>query len=77
MDQRREIPARSQLLHVAPRPQAQPLAIYIGWLLHRTWGGIVGGAFFVITSIFILLALSYIYAAYGNVPAVAGVLAGF
>jgi chromate transporter len=59
-----------------PGPEAQQLAIYIGWLMHRTWGGIVAGAFFVIPSIFILLALSYIYAAYGNVPAVAGALAG-
>ena len=60
-----------------PGPEAQQLAIYIGWLLHRTWGGIVAGAFFVIPSIFVLLALSYIYAAHGNVPAVAGVLSGF
>jgi len=60
-----------------PGPEAQQLAIYIGWLMHRTLGGIVAGAFFVIPSIFILLALSYIYAAYGNVPAVAGVLSGF
>jgi chromate transporter len=60
-----------------PGPEAQQLAIYIGWLLHRTWGGIVAGAFFVVPSIFILLALSYMYAAYGHVPAVAGVLAGF
>jgi chromate transporter len=60
-----------------PGPEAQQLAIYIGWLLHRTWGGIVAGAFFVIPSIFILLALSYIYAAYGNLPAIAGVLTGF
>ncbi len=60
-----------------PGPEAQQLAIYIGWLMHRTIGGIVAGAFFVIPSIFILLALSYIYAAYGNVPAVAGVLEGF
>jgi len=60
-----------------PGPEAQQLAIYIGWLMHRTWGGIVAGAFFVIPSIFILLALSYVYAAYGNVPAVAGILAGF
>lgn len=59
-----------------PGPEAQQLAIYIGWLLHRVWGGIVAGAFFVIPSIFILLALSYIYAAYGHVPAVAGILAG-
>jgi chromate transporter len=60
-----------------PGPEAQQLAIYIGWLMHRTWGGIVAGAFFVIPSIFILLILSYIYAAYGNVPLVAGVLSGF
>jgi chromate transporter len=60
-----------------PGPEAQQLAIYIGWLMHRTWGGIVAGAFFVIPSIFILLALSYIYAAYGNVTAVAAVLSGF
>ncbi len=60
-----------------PGPEAQQLAIYIGWLMHRTWGGIVAGAFFVIPSIFILLGLSYIYAAYGNVPLVAGVLSGF
>lgn len=60
-----------------PGPEAQQLAIYIGWLLHRTLGGIVAGAFFVIPSIFVLLALSYTYAAYGNVPVVAGILAGF
>ena len=60
-----------------PGPEAQQLAIYIGWLLHRSWGGIVAGALFVIPSIFVLLALSYIYAAHGNIPAVAGVLSGF
>src|SRR5215212_8228441 len=60
-----------------PGPEAQQLAIYIGWLIHRTWGGIVAGAFFVIPSIFVLLGLSYIYAAYGNIAAVAGVLSGF
>lgn len=60
-----------------PGPEAQQLAIYIGWLMHRVWGGIVAGAFFVIPSIFVLLALSYTYAAYGNIPGVAGVLAGF
>jgi chromate transporter len=60
-----------------PGPEAQQLAIYIGWLLHRTWGGIVAGAFFVVPSIFILLGLSYVYAAHGNVSVVAGVLSGF
>jgi chromate transporter len=60
-----------------PGPEAQQLAIYIGWLLHKTWGGIIAGAFFVIPSIFILLGLSYVYAAHGNVPVVLGVLSGF
>lgn len=60
-----------------PGPEAQQLAIYIGWLLHRIKGGIVAGVFFVLPSIFILMALSYIYAAYGNVPAVTGLLSGF
>lgn len=60
-----------------PGPEAQQLAIYIGWLMHRTWGGIVAGAFFVIPSVFVLLALSYVYAAYGSVPIVSGVLSGF
>jgi chromate transporter len=60
-----------------PGPEATQLAIYIGWLMHRVWGGIVAGAFFVIPSILVLLTLSYIYAVYGNISAVAGVLAGF
>ncbi len=60
-----------------PGPEAQQLAVYIGWLMHRTWGGIVAGAFFVIPSIFILLGLSFVYAAYGHVPTVNGVLDGF
>jgi chromate transporter len=60
-----------------PGPEAQQLAIYIGWLLHKTTGGIIAGAFFVIPSIFILLGLSYVYAAHGNVPVVLGVLSGF
>src|SRR5207244_6318892 len=59
-----------------PGPEAQQLAIYVGWLLHRTWGGIVAGALFVIPSIFILWGLSAVYAAYGSVAAVAGILAG-
>jgi chromate transporter len=60
-----------------PGPEAQQLAIYIGWLMHRTIGGIVAGVFFVLPSVFILLALSYIYAAYGNVSFIAGILSGF
>lgn len=60
-----------------PGPEATQLAIYIGWLMHRVWGGIVAGAFFVLPSIFILLALSYAYAAYGHVAAIAGIVSGF
>jgi chromate transporter len=59
-----------------PGPEAQQLATYIGWLLHRLPGGMVAGAFFVIPSIFILLALSYTYAAYGTIPWVAAVFSG-
>lgn len=59
-----------------PGPEAQQLAIYTGWLLHGTWGGIVAGAFFVIPSIFILLALSWVYAAHGTVPWIAAIFFG-
>jgi chromate transporter len=60
-----------------PGPEATQLAIYIGWLLHRTWGGIVAGVFFVLPSILVLLGLSWLYAAHGQVAAVAGILYGF
>jgi hypothetical protein len=46
---------------VLPGPEAQQLATYIGWLMHRSWGGIVAGALFVLPSLFILIALSWIY----------------
>ncbi len=59
-----------------PGPEAQQLAIYIGWLMHRTWGGIVAGVLFVLPSLFILVGLSWVYMAYGNVPAIAGVFYG-
>jgi chromate transporter len=59
-----------------PGPEAQQLAIYVGWLLHKTWGGIVAGALFVIPSVFILWGLSYIYAAYGNLPWIAAIFYG-
>jgi len=74
--------SQSRFLHalnfcmLLPGPEAQQLAIYIGWLLHKTWGGIVAGAFFVIPSIFILWTLSFIYAAYGNVPWIAAIFYG-
>ncbi len=59
-----------------PGPEAQQLAIYIGWLLHGTWGGIAAGVCFVLPSVFVLLALSYVYAAYGSISIVAGLFAG-
>ena len=59
-----------------PGPEAQQLATYIGWLLHRTVGGIVAGVFFVLPSVFILLALSLIYVLYGNVPWIAAFFYG-
>jgi chromate transporter len=61
---------------VLPGPEAQQLATYIGWLMHRTWGGLVAGGLFVLPSFFILMGLSWIYMAYGDVPAIAGVLYG-
>ncbi|HEY0858621.1 MAG TPA: chromate efflux transporter [Albitalea sp.] len=61
---------------VLPGPEAQQLATYIGWLMHRGWGGIVAGALFVLPSLFILIALSWIYIAFGDVPAVAGLFYG-
>ena len=59
-----------------PGPEAQQLATYIGWLMHRAWGGIVAGALFVLPSLFILIGLSWIYVAFGNVAWVAGLLYG-
>ena len=61
---------------VLPGPEAQQLATYIGWLMHRTWGGIVAGALFVAPSLFILIALSWVYLRFGDVPLVAGIFFG-
>ena len=61
---------------VLPGPEAQQLATYIGWLMHGVWGGIAAGVLFVLPSLFILMALTWVYLAYGNVPAVEGVLYG-
>jgi chromate transporter len=61
---------------VLPGPEAQQLATYIGWLMHRTWGGIVAGGLFILPSLFILLALSWIYMAFGQVPWIAGMFYG-
>ena len=61
---------------VLPGPEAQQLATYIGWLMHRSWGGVVAGALFVLPSLFILIALSWVYMRYGQIPVVAGVFYG-
>lgn len=59
-----------------PGPEATQLAVYIGWLMHRTWGGIMAGLLFVLPSLAMLIGLSWVYIAYGNVPVVAGILYG-
>ena len=59
-----------------PGPEAQQLATYIGWLMHRTWGGIVAGGLFVLPSVFILIALTWIYLVFGDLPVVAGIFYG-
>jgi len=61
---------------VLPGPEATQLATYIGWMMHRTWGGVVAGGLFVLPSVFILIALSWIYLAYGHLPAIAGLFYG-
>lgn len=61
---------------VLPGPEAQQLATYIGWLMHRTRGGIVAGGLFVLPSLIILIALSWLYVAHGEVPVVAGIFYG-
>lgn len=59
-----------------PGPEAQQLATYIGWLMHRTAGGIAAGGLFVLPSLFILIVLSWVYLHFGGIPAVAGVFYG-
>ena len=61
---------------VLPGPEAQQLATYIGWLMHRTAGGLVAGVLFVLPSLFILIGLSWVYLRFGDVPWVAGVFYG-
>jgi len=61
---------------VLPGPEAQQLATYVGWLMHGTWGGIVAGGLFVLPSLAILVTLSWIFVAFGDVPLVAAVFYG-
>ncbi|MTV39312.1 chromate efflux transporter [Duganella radicis] len=59
-----------------PGPEAQQLATYIGWMLHRTRGGVAAGALFVLPSLLLLIALSWVYIAFGEMPLVAGLFYG-
>jgi chromate transporter len=59
-----------------PGPEATQLAIYIGWLLHRTWGGIVAGVFFVLPSVVILWVLSWVYVRFGTLPWIIAIFDG-
>ena len=80
--ERRKWISESRFLHalnfcmLLPGPEATQLAIYIGWLLHRTWGGIVAGSLFVLPSAFILWGLSLIYVKFGSVPWIESIFYG-
>ena len=81
VDRRRWI-SEGRFLHalnycmLLPGPEATQLAIYIGWLLHRTWGGIIAGVLFILPSLAILIGLSWSYLAYGHLAFVAGIMNG-
>lgn len=80
--ERRKWISEARFLHalnycmLLPGPEAQQLAIYAGWLLHKTWGGIVAGVLFVLPSAFILWGLSWVYVEHGDLPWVAAILGG-
>jgi chromate transporter len=61
---------------VLPGPEAQQLATYIGWLMHRTWGGLMAGVLFVLPSLGILIALTWAYLVFGNQPLMVGLFDG-
>ena len=81
VEQRRWI-SEGRFLHalnycmLLPGPEAQQLATYIGWLLHGTKGGILAGMLFILPSLFLLIALTWTYLVFGNVPMVAGIFYG-
>ena len=59
-----------------PGPEAQQLATYMGWLMHRTAGGLIAGILFILPSLFLLILLSWIYIQFGDVPIIAGLFYG-
>lgn len=81
VEQRRWI-SEKRFLHalnycmLLPGPEAQQLATYMGWLMHRSKGGIVAGLLFVLPSLFFLITVSWLYIAYGHLPLIAGLFYG-
>lgn len=81
VEQKRWI-SESRFLHalnycmILPGPEAQQLATYIGWLMHRNAGGLIAGILFFLPSFFMLVGLAWLYMAYGSVPTVAGIFHG-
>ena len=59
-----------------PGPEAQQLATYIGWLMHKTWGGVIAGVLFVLPSFLLLTGLSWVYVAWGHLPVLVGLFLG-
>ncbi|WP_266170116.1 chromate efflux transporter [Dyella subtropica] len=80
--ERRRWISESRFLHalnycmLLPGPEATQLAIYIGWLMHRTVGGLIAGLLFVLPGVIVLLGLSLLYASVGQVPMVVAILFG-
>jgi chromate transporter len=81
VEQRRWISER-RFLHalnycmLLPGPEAQQLVTYIGWLMHRSWGGILAGTLFVLPSLVILIVLSWVYLVFGQVPWITAIFFG-
>jgi chromate transporter len=59
-----------------PGPEAQQLATYVGWLMHRTRGGLVAGGLFILPGIVAIMGLSYAYAGWGHLPVIAALFFG-
>lgn len=82
MVERRRWMSEARFLHalnfcmLLPGPEAQQLATYIGWLMHRTWGGLMAGVLFVLPSMLLLIFLAWVYVAWGHVPLIASIFKG-
>lgn len=67
---------RASVCMLLPGPEAQQLATYVGWLMHGTVGGLIAGGLFILPGIICIMALSYVYALWGQVPVVTALLFG-